>query len=470
MWRNDQICSHWPPNMGSISEAKFFDSPYLVFKVEDAGYEVDFQEGMLKTLRYLHDQYDVNLICLEGAVGELVDLPHIKAILTPTDSERLPSLLQDRTLSAPEYLALTSDFPLVLEGIEQGNLYGDNTEALQLASKCYKLAEPLFLALQKHVDQLSERVLGDRLGAFVRAQRNYESDKLSFQAWVSNWLCPYAERIGLPIDEFPAVNALVGCFAREDALDFQMARVEMERLIIDITNIIYAPTVDRTVFERIVAVQHRLEAARHAAPESGAKNDVAAYKQFVGAVHKKLMAVSQAVRQEDLPASKALEELTEIAILYRFDLLQYPNFLRYSHYLQHAEAIDRRRLLRDLVEVIESISEALCSDADRRVLRADRAISGARRMCRLEAMPEEVNQTISEFGQLSFNALLTETLTAECADEELLQLAAAGRYMETELAQSGVRRGNGLESCAALFEKLVQTGNPLHVSVLMADL
>lgn len=449
MTRSDPLDSYWPQAAGSISETATFDSPYRIFKIEDTHYGIDVQKGMLGVLRFLHREYGITLTGLEGAEGDLL-IAEIKSVIRPDEVKQLDGLLKTKVLTAPEYLALTSDLPLELYGVEQRNLYDKNQEALKQAAASYDLSKRLFEILKGHVASLKEAVCGPDLLAFERAVADYEAGEISLKTFVLNWLCPYtAERAGIPIDEFPNLALFVAFLALEQVTEYKRVRSETARLLNDVLIILFAPRVEPALFERAVRAQRKLEGRGSAAvADTVDETHVMEYKAFARDVFEQLKGVSQAIKTDQLPTSEMYDLVIELGTFCRLDLRRYPNLLRYAHGLHLAGAIHRKNLLAELLQAIDEVRAAVSTTVEETALTADRVVTGFEKIARLESTPEESEQMIAEFGHLSVKDLLrvaqlskamgafeeADGTTAGCSPQQLEAMIADFQGCENEAA------------------------------------
>jgi hypothetical protein len=125
---------YFPRNLGQINQSKTFDSPLMIFKIENTSFGFDTQQGIIELLPYLHRQFGVQVICLEGASGSFRDFSKLRKNLPPEQMERLKTQLkkemEEGTITGPEYVTMTSDLPLTLYGVENAEQYKQHGQAL----------------------------------------------------------------------------------------------------------------------------------------------------------------------------------------------------------------------------------------------------------------------------------------------------------------------------------------------------
>lgn len=163
---------HWPEHLGRITHSWIFESPLLIFKIEDASFGLDTQQSIVEILRYLHKKFDVRIICVEGSAGTFRDFSEVRRKLS---AKKIEVAFSTRHLTGAEYLALTSDLPLFLYGVEDQEQYLNHTAALAQTYRGQTVTLSLLNKLKLQIDILKRAIFSDSLYEFDQTLEKYES-------------------------------------------------------------------------------------------------------------------------------------------------------------------------------------------------------------------------------------------------------------------------------------------------------
>jgi hypothetical protein len=403
-----------PAKLGAIGDAEWFEfSPYLIFKIQDASFGIDVREGTVDLLRHLHERHGLTLVCVEGGADESL-IPATKAVLKPHDLPWLKNEFEAGRLSGPEYLALTSDIPLIIHGVEDARQYVKNIDALNQAHQYESRIEGGFKELERRVDEMKTHVYDQRLLEFDRALAEHRAGTIGLTDFVTNWLGAYANQLELPLDGSPTISILLRLAELERATRPGEVAKERGRLINDIQVTLGAPRVDRGLLHRVVRAGRKL---RGAAVTDVSKLPqrllVDEYRLAVGDIMRSLARVGLGTRLEMHPVSAADGDLIDLASLLGLEIRHYPNFLTNAHYAHLHGRLPTNALSAELADAIEMIEERLFTDQrERDVATAARAVSSVWKLCRLEVSSADGDRFLSEFGRLVLDDLLRLVLIA----------------------------------------------------------
>jgi len=96
----------------------------LLIRIKDDSYcSFDGQMAIAKLIEHIHLQYNVNIICVEGADG-FIDTSWFKAFPdTEIRKEVCIYFMKQGEITGPEFLSITTDYPIILYGSEDRDLY-----------------------------------------------------------------------------------------------------------------------------------------------------------------------------------------------------------------------------------------------------------------------------------------------------------------------------------------------------------
>lgn len=454
-----------PENLGRVTQAASFDSPFVIFKLEDAYFAIDTQKGLIEILRYLNHQYDIKLVCLEGASGDFFDFSQIKRLLHQEDHRELQKMFRERTLSGPEYIAITGEMPLKLFGTDDPDQYTKNVDALTQTQLGNNDLNFVFESLEKYVSTLREIYYPPELFAFDTALRQYNTGIIKLAEFINDWLLPYSDWMRphnspavLRLDRYPNLKLLVTALKMETRIEFPKVRPELNQLINAIIERLQAERVSHDLFDRVVRAKYALEhATGDPISQKPRSSLVQEYTQYAHQIIKTLIQVAQQMRRGQTPKLELYDLLVDISTLCGFDLAHCPNLMLYIHYIHQAEVIKRRELLKELQRAIRAVEQAMLRTNDERVrhiARASRLVANAYRLCRLEATPDDCDEFLSEFGRLTLKGVLDGIKTDNTLSEEVTAIYDTAQLIDNEVEQEGyVTRYNWFVQLAKLFEQ-----------------
>ncbi len=474
----DTQIGRWPRRCGSAEGHIDPDAPFVVFKIEDTHYRMDVQKSMLDVLEHLQKRFGVNALCLEGAEGPF-GIERYKSVLTPEDLPRLRDALKDKTVTAAEYVALTSDAPFHLYGVDDASLYAQHREALARAYLAYDVVEQLgpefdlLSVIKQRVEVDQERTFGPALMTLCRALSAYESGELGLGPLVRDHLAKDAARVH---GSFPELTRFVHTLQVEQELDFKQVELERSRIIEDVVAALDAPRVTRARLTRIVRAGLKLEGRRpdEAATLSGASL-VRRYRALIGPLRDELLEISLQHRAGEGSTSDVYVRLLELANLVRLDLARYSHLVTYTQYVVHAERIDRRGMMHQVQRATETaVNRVATTPRELKLTAARRAVTGAEKLCRLEQGPDDADRFVSEFGPLTLRDLLGLPTPWDSPSPSHAEWVQALDEVEAVVAASGVSKHDLLfeptPAAPTAVSPPVDWVTPLRAAVLGIDL
>jgi len=441
----------WPDRLGTLRHDVRFDSPFRIFKIEDAQFGMDVQDGMVDVLTFLATTLKLRLVCLEGASGEIRS-EELKAMLEPGEEDRVRAEFRQRHISAPEYLALATDLPLRLFGAENPEQYRMNTEALIQAHLSGRATDSLFEIMERQVAVLTANLCNPRLQHFEKSLAAYDRRELGLGELVQDVVLPSLSRLDSAANTLPDLQKFSSLLALEKQIDFRKVRLETRRLLGLLLAQLRAPRIDRALFERSVKAQLRFERAQQTWDvEELRSGELQVFRRFTQRVEGHLRQLALRTREGHLKASETHLAIVDLAVHLQVDVRKFPNFLRYSHYIYKTSRLSRTGLLDQLQRAEELVRESLVeNELERNVTRAARAVSGTRRLCQLEMTPDAADRLTVEFGQLSSLDLFSQLSVGDCRlpEQELVHWA---RKVSAELDATGASPLELLEKAQSLL-------------------
>jgi len=361
----DDFGFSFPADAGMLKEsypANDPDAPLIVF-IQDAHCNYEAQLNTVRILEALSDQKGMELILREGGVGDI----SLKFLREHTPESRLEvseKYMTQGLFSACEYFEVTTDYPLILWGIEKGELYDKNMEAfLGVEPKQREVLEYLD-KVKDVVHQAKARFYTDKALDVERKRRNYDNEKLS----LANYL-EYLKEQSPVIFNKPAYQEVVA-FKEASSLE------------------------DKIIF-RLVSRE-----ASEVVTRLG--------EQFDSAQGKELLARTEAFKKGKAAQNTYYSYLKKLAGE-MINEASYPNLTNYLEYLRIYSGIDTEALFTQIKELSEEvIRNSLKDKTALKVAEISYDLEILKSMVNLKASPHEFDYFKKDKARFNVNKWINE--------------------------------------------------------------
>jgi len=223
-----------PENFGTIVK-KFLPKSRVnnkfIIHIQDAHCNYEAQHNIAKMLELLARDYQVGLVAVEGAVGDM-DLGRFGKLTDEESKKRAADLfVKQGIVTGPEYLQITkyNELPFGLYGVEDGQLYVKNF--MSFRDTMSRSAETKYFTteIKKIAEQLKEKIYSEELQTLIKQIQAYSRNKLPLRDYIE-WL---AGKIVIDARQDPNLSILLQSVRIEKQLDFKQVEKERELLIRD---------------------------------------------------------------------------------------------------------------------------------------------------------------------------------------------------------------------------------------------
>jgi len=159
----------------------------------------NFERGSVKLLKYLSEKYGLELTCVDGASSRL----NVDWMKSRSDREKV-ALHQFETsvITGLEYLMITTDIPMIAQGIEDRDLYIQSKDLIEVAQASVPTFNQAALSLRKSIQGYREACRDPSLALDVELSK-YEQRQKGIDVHF-NYLQDTAESLGIDVKgEFP---------------------------------------------------------------------------------------------------------------------------------------------------------------------------------------------------------------------------------------------------------------------------
>lgn len=194
-----------PPRFGYVIKTyppATSTSPGIIVHVQEAHTNYEAQQHLMGILEGLIQEHGLKLILVEGGWGD-VGLSYLRDFSPQDQRKRVAdTYLKAGLMNAEEYLDLVSEYPLVLWGVEQKDLYQHNVEAFLEAERLQASLEPVVTSIREAVELLKPRLADPALNDLEAHATAFQHDKLALADYV-DYLAGVAGEQGITEEGYP---------------------------------------------------------------------------------------------------------------------------------------------------------------------------------------------------------------------------------------------------------------------------
>ena len=319
--------------------------------IQDAHCNPEAQLNIFKTIRHCVDQYNVDLLCIEGSVGEIP----LTSFRNDPDKERMLAILffflTKGRVTGGELACVYSEREITLFGIEEEDMYNKNFEAFKktmpLRSQFYSGIEQL----ETSFSSVRDKVYGTNrpLKNFHKRVQEYEDREIKFGDY-GLYLVDMLGRLNINKAQYPNLVLFGKVSYYENKIDFKA--VDAER---------------NSCTEALVSVC----------------ND-----KYLTQIDIK----SKYYVDREITTGSFYTFLVGLARNHDINLSAYPNLLAYQIYMSAFESINQDLVLKEMLLSEVKIAQTLCKNAEQRQLdQAERALRKLKSFYKLEMSQHDLD-------------------------------------------------------------------------------
>ena len=209
----------------SLSSA---NAPILIH-IQEAHVNYEGQKHLAEILERLVKDYGLRLILVEGGEGD-VSLTRLRRYGIESRRQAAEEYLRTGIISGEEYLDVTTDYPLILWGVEEEALYQQNVQAFLEAEALRGTLQPTLRPVRHAIEILTARLADPRSVELDRAKRGFEEGTTALADYAQT-LARLADQAELDETRYPNLSGFLAVRELEQAIDGQQAQAEQEQLV-----------------------------------------------------------------------------------------------------------------------------------------------------------------------------------------------------------------------------------------------
>jgi len=202
----------------------------IIVHIQEAHSNYGTQQHLVAILEDLIHRYGVRLILVEGGDGD-VSLKYFRDYGSPEQRKQVAEkYLKAGILSAEEYLDITSDYPLILWGVEDRRLYHGNWQALQDGEPLRGSLKPFLTQIRQATTQLKPLLLNASATRLDEAREAFDRGEMGLTAY-AGVLWNLATQQQLETSAYDEVARFVAVSQQEQQLKLSDVQDEQQTLV-----------------------------------------------------------------------------------------------------------------------------------------------------------------------------------------------------------------------------------------------
>ncbi|MFH1798916.1 MAG: hypothetical protein ABH844_06270 [Candidatus Omnitrophota bacterium] len=352
-----------PLSFGEIKDTIQGTNDSTVIHIQDAHCNYSAQHSISNIISYLSDNYDVNLVMLEGGKGNY-DLSVFTKIENPETRNKVSDyFVKQGRVSGAEYFAINNPNKVTLFGIEDENLYMANLNAYKKSLSFKKEADGYLEALTRIVDNLKREIYSSELIELDEIIKAYREKDTDFKKYVTA-LSDKTQSSQIELSSFKNITLLIEILIKEGGINFEEANKERAALV-----------------GKLEAKLSKFELER-------------------------LVKMTVDFKKQDITNEDFYAYLFKKARFANVDFTSLPNLVEYSKYVKEYEAIDKGTLFREIKTLESALMEKMLNTDDEKTLYAlDKNLQIMKNMFNVSLIKEDYDYYLankSDFNTQNF--------------------------------------------------------------------
>lgn len=223
-----------PKSFGSIKERFEAEGENtLIIHIQDTHTSYSAQKHLSKILKYLSDNYGIDVVGIEGAIDTINTSEFSKFPDRSVKDKVAEYFLKEGKIDGAEYLCIVENTGdgqelIKLQGIEAEGLYKNNLDAF-LRSLPYQSELVFFCDVTNdNIEKIKKHVYSESLLAYDGAVKAFKDNKVNFVSYCQQ-LIKFSEENLVEFDNMPNLDKLFSLIELEAKINFP--RVDVERYV-----------------------------------------------------------------------------------------------------------------------------------------------------------------------------------------------------------------------------------------------
>ena len=208
-----------PAAYGTIIDSNKGTNGNLIICIQDAHANYEAQKNISAILEELMRAYGITLILREGGITDK-DFTYLrKEASLEARINASEKLLKNSTITGIDYVNLTTDLPMHIQGIEDRQLYDENRYGVADMDKIKDVALDYVNKMSDTAEQVKTKIYSSDLLALDKAKKDYENETTDLLGYY-RVLNDIVQKKNISISEFNQFQNLMKIDGLEKKIDF----------------------------------------------------------------------------------------------------------------------------------------------------------------------------------------------------------------------------------------------------------
>ncbi len=209
----------------------------LIVLIQDLHTNPEAQLNLASILELLIKDYNLNLVCSEGADGE-VDTSSVSSFPAYEVREKTARLfINSGELTGEEYLSITKYPDLPIWGIEDRDIYFQNIIEFNKVMKFSPSSQTFISQAKDALEQLKTKIYSKELLTLDQKETDYENQKIETDEYLKH-LSSYIQKFNISTDNYKNITILTETTEQEKKIDQQKIMQESQNLLLNLQSAI----------------------------------------------------------------------------------------------------------------------------------------------------------------------------------------------------------------------------------------
>jgi len=208
-----------PDYLGSIIETHEGTNGKLIVHIQDAHANYEAQKNIAGIIETLLRDYGMKLVLREGGISDKNFTYLREKYSLDARTSASEEMLKDATITAIDYVNITTDYPMVIQGMEDKGTYDENRFSILELDKFKGATSEYVNKLIAVSGSLKTKIYNQDLMAMDKAKKDYESETSDLLAYYKA-LNEIVQKKGVPVSEYPNFTTLMKINDMEKKIDF----------------------------------------------------------------------------------------------------------------------------------------------------------------------------------------------------------------------------------------------------------
>ncbi|MFC1623747.1 glycoside hydrolase family 15 protein [Candidatus Omnitrophota bacterium] len=315
-----------PATLGRVTEA--YEGPRvqgekdrLIVHIQDLHTNPEAQLNLASILELLIKDYDLDLVCSEGADG-IVDTSSVSSFPDFQVREKTARLFIDSgELTGEEYLSITKYPDLLIWGIEDRDIYFKNIIEFNRIMKFSASSQVFISQTKKALTELKPKIYSKELLALDKRHVDFKDGTIKTDEYLKD-LTSYVKRLNIPTQNYKNITLLTETMEEEKNIDHARITEESQGLVLNLRAALSGKTLRKT--------------------------------------KDSLMVKSELFKDQKISPFSFYSYLKDLALKHLPDkLAKYPNLNNFVDYLTKVNSLDSTKLFNEIEDLTYEIKNLL---------------------------------------------------------------------------------------------------------------